>query len=413
MRALRKLLDKQAKHFEKGGRFEALYPLWEANDTFLFSLGKVTRNASHVRDGADLKRIMITVVVALLPCMFMAMYNTGYQAQLAVQHGAAMWDGWQTTVFTALGFDLAGGGFFACVLYGALFYIPVYIVTLAAGGTAEVVFCIVRKHEVNEGFLVTSALFPLILPATIPLWQVAVGILFGVVIGKEVFGGVGMNIFNPALTARAFLYFAYPAQISGDNVWIAAQTGTDGYSGATWLSVMKESGMEGLRSGISDVRGGVTWWESFIGLEPGSMGETSALFCLFGAAILILAGVGSWRIMLGGLAGTAATVLLFNSFAHDPASVYAVPVHWHWVLGGFAFAIVFMATDPVSAPFTDTGRFLYGFLIGTLGILIREVNPAYAGSWMLAILFMNIFSSTIDHYVVRANIKRRLARNAA
>ena len=351
MRALRKLLDKQAKHFEKGGRFEALYPLWEANDTFLFSLGKVTRNASHVRDGADLKRIMITVVVALLPCMFMAMYNTGYQAQLAVQHGAAMWDGWQTTVFTALGFDLAGGGFFACVLYGALFYIPVYIVTLAAGGTAEVVFCIVRKHEVNEGFLVTSALFPLILPATIPLWQVAVGILFGVVIGKEVFGGVGMNIFNPALTARAFLYFAYPAQISGDNVWIAAQTGTDGYSGATWLSVMKESGMEGLRSGISDVRGGVTWWESFIGLEPGSMGETSALFCLFGAAILILAGVGSWRIMLGGLAGTAATVLLFNSFAHDPASVYAVPVHWHWVLGGFAFAIVFMATE-VSAPFT-------------------------------------------------------------
>ncbi len=413
MRALRKLLDKQAKHFEKGGRFEALYPLWEANDTFLFSLGKVTRNASHVRDGADLKRIMITVVVALLPCMFMAMYNTGYQAQLAVQHGAAMWDGWQTTVLTALGFDLAGGGFFACVLYGALFYIPVYIVTLAAGGTAEVIFCIVRKHEVNEGFLVTSALFPLILPATIPLWQVAVGILFGVVIGKEVFGGVGMNIFNPALTARAFLYFAYPAQISGDNVWIAAQTGTDGYSGATWLSVMKESGMEGLRSGISDVRGGVTWWESFIGLEPGSMGETSALFCLIGAAILILAGVGSWRIMLGGLAGTAATVLLFNSFAHDPASVYAVPVHWHWVLGGFAFAIVFMATDPVSAPFTDTGRFLYGFLIGTLGILIREVNPAYAGSWMLAILFMNIFSSTIDHYVVRANIKRRLARNAA
>lgn len=413
MRALRKLLDKQARHFEKGGRFEALYPLWEANDTFLFSLGKVTRNASHVRDGADLKRIMITVVVALLPCMFMAMYNTGYQAQLAVQHGAAMWDGWQTTVFTALGFDLAGGGFFACVLYGALFYIPVYIVTLAAGGTAEVIFCIVRKHELNEGFLVTSALFPLILPATIPLWQVAVGILFGVVIGKEVFGGVGMNIFNPALTARAFLYFAYPAQISGDNVWIAAQTGTDGYSGATWLSVMKESGMEGLRSGISDVRGGVTWWESFIGLEPGSMGETSALFCLIGAAILILAGVGSWRIMLGGLAGTAATVLLFNSFAHDPASVYAVPVHWHWVLGGFAFAIVFMATDPVSAPFTDTGRFLYGFLIGTLGILIREVNPAYAGSWMLAILFMNIFSSTIDHYVVRANIKRRLARNAA
>lgn len=413
MKALRKLLDKQAKHFEKGGKLEVLFPLWEATDTFLFSLGKVTRNASHVRDGADLKRIMITVVVALLPCMFMAMYNTGYQAQLAVERGAGMWDGWQTTVFTALGFDLVNGGFFTCIVYGALFFIPVYIVTLAAGGAAEVLFCIVRKHEVNEGFLVTSALFPLILPATIPLWQVALGILFGVIIGKEVFGGVGMNIFNPALTARAFLYFAYPAEISGDNVWIAAQTSTDGYSGATWLAVMKESGMEGLRNGISEVRGGITWWESFIGLEPGSMGETSALFCIIGAIILIATGVGSWRIMLGGLVGSGLTVVLFNTFAKDPASPFAVPVYWHWVVGGFAFAIVFMATDPVSAPFTDKGRYIYGFLIGFLGILIREVNPAYAGSWMLSILFMNMFSSTIDHYVVRANIKRRLARNAA
>lgn len=413
MKALRNILDKQARHFEKGGKLEALYPLWEAGDTFLFSLGKVTRNASHVRDGADLKRIMITVVVALLPCMFMAMFNTGHQAQLAVRQGAALWDGWQTTVFTALGFDLVNGGFIACMVYGALFFIPVYIVTLAAGGTAEVIFCIVRKHEVNEGFLVTSALFPLILPATIPLWQVALGILFGVVIGKEVFGGVGMNIFNPALTARAFLYFAYPTEISGDNVWIAAQTSADGYSGATWLAVMKDAGMEGLRNGISEARSGITWWESFIGLEPGSMGETSALFCLLGAVILIATGVASWRIMLGGLVGSAGAALLFNVFAHDPSSVFAVPVHWHWVLGGFAFAIVFMATDPVSAPYTDTGRYLYGFLIGFLGILIREVNPAYAGSWMLSILFMNMFSSTIDHYVVRANIKRRLARNAA
>ncbi|MFO7973738.1 MAG: NADH:ubiquinone reductase (Na(+)-transporting) subunit B [Candidatus Hydrogenedentota bacterium] len=413
MKALRKILDKQAKHFEKGGKLEVLFPLWEATDTFLYSLGKVTRNAPHVRDGADLKRIMITVVIALLPCMFMAMYNTGYQAQLAVQRGAGMWEGWQTSVFNALNFDLVNGGFFTCIVYGALFFIPVYLVTLAAGGAAEVLFCIVRKHEVNEGFLVTSALFPLILPATIPLWQVAVGILFGVIIGKEVFGGVGMNIFNPALTARAFLYFAYPAEISGDKVWIAAQTSTDGYSGATWLAVMKESGMEGLRNGISEVRGGVTWWESFIGLEPGSMGETSALFCIIGAIIIIATGVASWRIMLGGLVGSGVTVLLFNAFARDAASPFAVPVHWHLVVGGFAFAIVFMATDPVSAPYTDKGRYIYGFLIGFLGILIREVNPAYAGSWMLSILFMNMFSSTIDHYVVRANIKRRLARNAA
>ncbi len=413
MKTLRRLLDKQARHFEKNGKLELIHPVWEATDTFLFSLGNVTRTASHVRDGADLKRIMITVVVALIPCMFMAMYNTGYQAQLAVQRGAGVWDGWQTTVFHALGFELANGGFFACVVYGALFFIPVYIVTLAVGGAAEVLFCIVRRHEINEGFLVTSALFPLVLPATIPLWQVALGILFGVIIGKEIFGGVGMNIFNPALMSRAFLFFAYPAFISGDDVWIAAQTSPDAYSGATWLAALQEAGPEALRQGISEVRPAVSWWDAFIGLIPGSMGETSALFCLIGAAILILTQVASWRIMLGGLIGAILTVLCFNVLVTVYTSASPVPFYWHLVLGSFAFAIVFMATDPVSAPYTNTGRYIYGFMIGFLGILIREVNPAFAGSWMLAILFMNMFSSTIDHYVVRANIKRRLARNAA
>lgn len=413
MRFLRNILDKQARHFEKGGRFEIFHALWEANDTFLFTPGSVSGGASHVRDAVDMKRVMITVVVALLPCMFMAMYNTGYQAHLAVENGAGIWPGWQSVVFERLGFAFDSSNFLACVVYGALFFIPVYVVTLAAGGAFEVVFAIVRKHDINEGFLVTSALFPLILPATIPLWQVALGIAFGVVIGKEVFGGVGMNIFNPALTARAFLYFGYPAQISGDNVWIAAQTGTDGYSGATWLAVMKESGLDGLREGISAVRPGVTWMDSFLGFEAGSMGETSALFCLFGAAVLILTQVASWRIMLGGVLGVTATSLVFNVIGGASNPQFAVPFWWHFVLGGFAFGIVFMATDPVSAPFTDTGRLIYGFLIGVLGIIIREINPAFAGSWMLAILFMNIFSATIDHFVVRANIKRRLARNAA
>lgn len=413
MRFLRSFLDKQAKPFREGGLLEKIYPVYEALDTFLFTPGKVSDGPSHVRDALDLKRMMSIVVIALGPCMFMAMYNTGYQACLAVANGAAPWDGWQTRAYQTLGFEFSPHQFLGCVVYGALFFLPVYFVTLAAGGTMEVLFAVVRKHEINEGFLVTSALFPLVLPPTIPLWQVALGIMFGIVFGKEIFGGTGMNIFNPALMSRAFLYFAYPGQISGDNVWIAAQTSPDGYSGATWLAIVKDQGMEGLRQGIGAVRPGLTWWDAFLGFEPGAMGETSVLCCLIGAVVLIATGVGSWRTMLGGLLGSLVMVEAFNLFGGKSHPYFAVPFYWHWVIGGFAFAIVFMATDPVSSPFTEKGKFIYGCMIGLLGILIREVNPAYPGSWMLTILFMNMMSPLIDYFTVRANVKRRRMRYAA
>jgi Na+-transporting NADH:ubiquinone oxidoreductase subunit B len=290
-------------------------------------------------------------------------------------------------------------------VHGALYFFPVLLVTFAVGGAWEVLFAIVRKHEVNEGFFVTGMLFPLILPPAIPLWQVALGISFGVVIGKEVFGGTGMNILNPALAARAFLFFAYPAEISGDAVWIAAVTRADGVSGATWLA---RTAVEGKAALV----GGVTSWDAFIGLKPGSMGETSVLACLVGAALLILTGVGSWRIMGSVAAGTIAMTLFLNGVGSATNPSFDVPFWWHFLLGGWAFGTVFMATDPVSAPASTTGAYVYGFLIGVLVVLIRVVNPAYPEGMMLAILLMNVFAPLIDHFVVRANIKRRMARYA-
>ncbi len=284
--------------------------------------------------------------------------------------------------------------------------IPVLIVTFAVGGLWEVLFAVVRKHEVNEGFFVTGFLFPLILPPTIPLWQVALGISFGVVIGKEVFGGTGMNILNPALTSRAFLFFAYPAEISGDKCWIAAQTAnTDAVSGATWLAAAAEQGQAAFAHGI-------TWWDAFVGIMPGSMGETSTLACLVGAAILIITGIGSWRIMVSVVVGTVAMGFLFNTVGSETNPFFNVPFWWHFVLGGWAFGMVFMATDPVSAAATNTGRYIYGFFIGVFVVLIRVVNPAYPEGMMLSILLMNVFAPVIDHYVVKANIKRRNARYA-
>ena len=280
------------------------------------------------------------------------------------------------------------------------------IVTFAAGGACEVLFALVRKHDINEGLLVTGMLFPLILPPTIPLWQVALGIVFGVVIGKEIFGGTGMNILNPALTARAFLFFAYPAQISGDKVWTAADTAVDGASGATWLAEAAVMGQSALTEGVS-------WWDAFVGLVPGSMGETSALGCLIGAVILIASRVGSWRIMLGVFAGSATSSLLLNAIGSETNPLFGVPFWWHIVLGGWAFGAVYMATDPVSASHSNTGKYFYGFLIGLLAILIRVVNPAYPEGMMLAILFMNLFAALIDYFVVQANVKRRRARYAA
>ena len=406
MRLLKSLFDEQSRHFRRGGRLEPLYPLFEATETFLFTPGKVTRGASHVRDGLDLKRMMVTVVIALLPCVFMAMYNTGLQAHSAISAGALAPDTWQTSLMQWLGYAFDPGDVVSCMVHGALYYLPVLLVTFAVGGNCEALFAIVRKHDINEGFLVTGMLFPLILPPTIPLWQVAIGIAFGIIIGKEIFGGTGMNILNPALTSRAFLFFAYPGQISGDKVWIAAQTSADGVSGATWLGEAAVTGPAALTAGVS-------WLDAFWGFIPGSMGETSAAACLFGAAVLIFSKIGSWRIMAAVVLGSLLTSTLLNAIGSQTNPMLNVPFVWHVVLGGWAFGTVFMATDPVSAAHSETGKYIYGLLIGVLAILIRVINPAYPEGMMLAILFMNLFAALIDYFVVQANIKRRKVRYAA
>ena len=403
MRPLRKLLDKQAHLFEKGGPLHVLYPLYEAPDTLLFTPGEVTKGKTHVRDALDLKRLMITVVFALIPCILMAFYNTGYQANAAISSGAARpLEQWQTDLFILI----TGGDFtphlFNNILHGALYFVPVLLVTFIVGGNVEAVFSVLRKHDINEGFLVTGMLFPLILPPTIPLWQVAIGIVFSVVLCKEVFGGTGMNILNIALTARAFLFVAYPAEISGNKVWVAAEM-VDMNSGATWLARASES------AGALPALGSSTWWDAFLGLIPGSMGETSTIAALIGAALLVATGIGSWRTMAGVIVGTAATVLLFNSIGSESNYMMAVPFYWHFVLGGWAFGMVFMATDPVTSAFTEGGKWIYGLGIGVMVALVRVVNPAYPEGMMLAILFMNMFAPFIDHFFVQNNVKRRLA----
>ena len=405
MKFLRDLLDRQAHHFEKGGRFERLYPLWEAQDTFLYTPGEVTREAPHVRDALDMKRLMVTVVIALGGCIAMALYNTGYQAHLAIATGTAPLDTWQTGAMVAMGLSFDPADLWACLVHGALYFVPVLVVTFAVGGLWEVLFAMVRGHEVNEGMLVTGMLFPLTLPATVPLWQVALGITFGIVVGKEIFGGTGMNVLNPALTGRAFLFFAYPAQLSGDAVWVAAQTSADGYSGATVLARATESGLAGVTPGVEP-------WQAFIGLVPGSMGETSVLAWLVGAAILVATGIGSWRIMGSVTVGTLLTALLLNTIGSVTNPFFEVTPLWHFLLGGWAFGTVYMATDPVSGPATLSGHYVYGFLIGVLVVLIRVVNPAYPEGMMLAILFMNLFAPLIDYVVVQSNVRRRSVRHA-
>ena len=407
MKLLRKFLDSQSKHFQKGGSLEIAYPLYEAIDTFLYTPSSVTKGSSHIRDGLDLKRMMITVVIALIPAIFMAMYNTGYQAHLAISNGATPLETWQTITMQWLGLaSFHPENFWACLIHGALYYLPVLFLTFLVGANCEALFAIVRKHEINEGFLVTGMLFPLVLPPTIPLWQVALGIAFGVVIGKEIFGGTGMNILNPTLTARAFLFFAYPVEISGDKVWIAANTAVDGISGATWLAETSTKGFETLTEGLS-------WWDAFIGLVPGSMGETSTLGCLLGAVILIFSKIGSWRIMLGVGVGSLIASLFLNTISSETNLLLAVPFWWHIVLGGWAFGAVYMATDPVSASHSNTGKYVYGLIIGSLAILIRVINPAYPEGMMLAILFVNLFAGLIDYFVIQANVKRRRKRYAA
>lgn len=408
MEFLRQQLDWVGKHFEKGGKLEALYPLYEAPDTILFTPGTVTKGKTHVRDALDQKRMMITVVAALLPIVLFAMWNTGYQASMAVGQGASAWDGWQTWVYEAMGLSYDSSNPLTCGILGALYFLPVLIVTGAVGGHIELAWATIRKHDVTEGFLVTWFLFALIVPPTVPLWQVALGISFGVIIGKEVFGGVGMNVLNPALTARAFLFFAYPAEISGDEVWTAAvadpAAGVDAWSGATPLSMAATGGTEALTVNPD------LFMNSFLGLIPGSMGETSAALCIVGALILVVTKIGSYRTMLGVALGTIAMSGLLNAVGSETNPMFEVPFYWHMVLGGWAFGTVFMATDPVSSAFTDIGKWVYGFLIGVMVVLVRVINPAYPEGMMLAILFMNMFAPLIDHFVVRANVKRREAR---
>lgn len=392
---LRKILDSVEPHFHKGGKYEKWYALYEAADTIFYSPSSVTKTGSHVRDGIDLKRVMITVWLAAFPAMFYGMYNLGFQANTAMGGGeVAGWHGALIGMFA--GHDAAS--IWDCFVYGAVFFVPIYMVTFIVGGFWEVLFSIVRGHEINEGFFVTSILFALICPPDLPLWMVAMGISFGVVIGKEIFGGTGKNFLNPALTARAFVFFAYPAEMSGDAVW----TAVDGFTGATALSVIASDGMAALQTQM-------TWMDAFIGNIPGSVGEVSTLAIFIGGAVLLYARIASWRIMLGVMLGMFAVATIFNMIDSDNP-MFAMPWHWHLVVGGFAFGMVFMATDPVSASMTNAGKMWFGGLIGVMVVLIRVANPAFPEGMMLAILFANLFAPLIDHFVVQSNVKRRLAR---
>ncbi len=397
--ALRKILDDLEPHFHKGGKWENWFALYEAADTIFYSPDSTTKTTAHVRDGVDLKRMMITVWFCAFPAMFYGMWNVGFQANTIIADANVLLnDDWRFALINAF----AGNdptSIWDNFWYGFWYFIPVYLVTFVVGGFWEVLFAMKRGHEVNEGFFVTSILFALTCPPSIPLWQVALGISFGVVIGKEVFGGTGKNFLNPALTGRAFLFFAYPASMSGDAVW----TAVDGYTGATALSVVASDGVAVMQQQLS-------WMDAFIGNIPGSMGETSTLAILLGGAVLLWTRIASWRIVAGVMIGMVALSSLLNLIGSDSNPMFAMGWEWHFVLGGFAFGMIFMATDPVSASMTNAGKWWFGGLIGVMVVLIRVVNPAFPEGMMLAILFANLFAPLIDHFVVQANINRRLAR---
>ncbi|CAN5708627.1 NADH:ubiquinone reductase (Na(+)-transporting) subunit B [soil metagenome] len=384
MKALRNFLDRIKPNFEKGGKLEKFYPAFNAIETFLFVPDETAPPiGAHVRDAIDLKRTMILVVLSMVPCLLFGMWNVGYQHYHALGIGnASLVDNF---------------------LFGAKKVLPIVVTSYVAGLTIEFIFAIIRKHSINEGFLVSGMLIPLVMPVDVPLWMVAVSTVFAVIIGKEVFGGTGMNILNPALTARAFLFFAYPTKMSGNEVWInidlaQGQKMVDGFSGATPLG----DAAAGFKEKIPDL------WDSFIGIIPGSIGETSTLACLLGAAILLYTGIGSWRIIISVFIGGFIMAWVFNLFGSN--TLMQLPPLHHLALGGFAFGAVFMATDPVTAAHTNTGKIIYGILIGIFAILIRVFNPAYPEGMMLSILFMNVMAPLIDHYVVKANISRRLKR---
>jgi len=375
MKALRNYLNKIRPQFEKGGKLHKLYSTFEAFESFLFVPDKVTIKGSHIRDTMDMKRTMIVVVLAVIPALLFGMWNVGYQHFTSLGETVALWPAFW---------------------YGFLKVLPLIIVSYVVGLGIEFAFAQSRGHDIQEGFLVSGILIPLIVPPDIPLWMLALSVVFAVVIGKEVFGGTGMNILNPALTARAFLFFAYPQDMSGDKVWISDMA--DGYSGATPLGDALVGNFDNIPSAM----------DMFYGIIPGSVGETSTLAILLGGLILIATGIGSWRIMLSVFGGGLVMGYIFNIFAVN--EYMAMPFYYHLIMGGFAFGAVFMATDPVSASQTNKGKYIYGFLIGVLAVLIRVVNPAYPEGMMLAILFMNVFAPLVDYYVVEANIKKRLKR---
>ena len=410
--SLLKIIEKIEPHFEPGGKYEKWFALYEAAATLFYTPGLVTKGGSHVRDSVDLKRIMIMVWFAVFPATFWGMYNSGHQAIVALEHmysGAELaavvsgdWHYWFTEMLG--GTISADAGWGSSMLLGATYFLPIYATVFLVGGFWEVLFCMVRKHEVNEGFFVTSILFALIVPPTLPLWQAALGITFGVVVAKEIFGGTGRNFLNPALAGRAFLFFAYPAQISGDAVWTAA----DGFSGATALSQWAQGGQGGL---VNTVTGNtISWMDAFIGNIPGSIGEVSTLALILGGLMIVYMRIASWRIIAGVMIGMVAVSTLFNLIGSDTNAMFSMPWHWHLVLGGFAFGMIFMATDPVSASFTSKGKWWYGILIGGMAVMIRVVNPAYPEGMMLAILFANLFAPLFDNLVVEGNVKRRLKR---
>ncbi len=391
MKFLREILDKQKPLFEKGGKFEKFYYLFEMQDTFLFVPNTTANNKGvQVRDAIDLKRLMITVVVAMLPCLMFGIWNVGYQHSMATGQDMTLMDQ---------------------IITGLAVVLPIVLVAYAAGGLVEAVFAVIRKHPINEGFLVTGMLIPLVMPPTIPLWQVALATIFAVIIAKEAFGGTGMNVLNVALTARAFLYFAYPTDISGE-VWtyFGDKIAIDGFSGATALSLGAATTTgEVTQPLISQLdQAGYSFFDLIMGYVPGSIGETSTIMCLIGALILVATGVGSWKIIVSVFGGAYFMGLLFNLIGTN--DFMNLPPHYHWVVGGLAFGAVFMATDPVTAAQTEKGKWIYGFLIGMITVIIRIFNPAYPEGTMLAILFMNVFAPLIDFNVVNANKKRRLKR---
>lgn len=381
MKSLRKLVDKIKPHFSKGGKFAMLHSTFEAFESFLFVPNEVTTKGSHIRDALDMKRTMIIVVAAAVPALLFGMWNTGYQYNISIGMEATIWENF---------------------IFGFLKVLPIIVVSYVVGLGIEFAVAQMRGHEVNEGFLVSGFLIPLVVPVDVPLWMVAVATAFAVIIGKEVFGGTGMNILNPALTARAFLFFAYPAWMSGDTVWIqglkSGEGIIDGFSGATPLA----NAAAGLFENVPST------WEMFLGTIPGSVGETSVIAILIGAVILVATGIGSWKIMFSMIAGGLVMGLLFNAFAVNP--FMEIPAWHHLIMGGFAFGAVFMATDPVTAAQTEKGKWIYGFLAGFFAVLIRVINPAYPEGVMLAILLMNVFAPLIDHYVIEANIKKRRRR---